>query len=469
MIKRNNKGQFKKLNTDEVIRRLEIIFKDEDYNYKFVKYKSTRKEIKIFCQKENHGIFERRPEILFKKRGCFKCLKDQDKKKFINKVKKIHSEKYDYSLVNYVNYHQNITVICNIEGHGNFEVTPDNHHYRKSGCPICGRLKSSLKQRKSQNEFIQEFKKLFKNNYSLKKLNYQGAKIPVVIICKDHGEHSITPDSILRGNNPCFDCGLIERGLKRRNTTSYFIEKAQLIHGDKYDYSKSKYIKAKKLIKIICKKHGEFDQQADIHLGGGGCDKCGYEKISQKKRNSIEKVIRIFEEKRGKARFDYSLIQQNYKSNKSILTIRCIAHNKIFYQSANDHAVSGGCEDCKYKSIGEELIMSILGEKNIEFIHNWGKHNCILSKGKAKFDFYLPNQNLIIEYDGEQHFKPVQFGTMSKKEAFKEFKIRKRHDKMKNIWARNNKINFLRIKYDENPKNKIFKKLKQLNGTLAIN
>ena len=79
------------------------------------------------------------------------------------------------------------------------------------------------------------------------------------------------------------------------------------------------------------------------------------------------------------------------------------------------------------------------------------------------------SQNLIIEYDGEQHFKPVQFGTMSKKEAFKEFKIRKRHDKMKNIWARNNKINFLRIKYDENPKNKIFKKLKQLNGTLAIN
>ena len=69
--------------------------------------------------------------------------------------------------------------------------------------------------------------------------------------------------------------------------------------------------------------------------------------------------------------------------------------------------------------------MSILSKKNIEYIHNWGKHDCKLGKGKAKFDFYLPNQNLIIEYDGEQHFKPVQFGAMSKIDAIKEFKFAK--------------------------------------------
>lgn len=462
MIERNNKGQFKKLTTKDVVTRLETIFKDERYNYKLVKYKNTRKEIKIFCPKENHGYFERRPEILFKKRGCFKCLKDKDKQAFIDKVKKIHSKKYDYSLVNYVNYHQNIIVICDVEGHGHFEVTPDNHYYRKSGCPICGKLKSSLNQRKTQKQFIKEFKKLFKKKYSLKKLNYQGAKIPIIIICKDHGEHTITPDSILRGSMPCFDCGLIERGLKKRSSTSYFIERAREVHGDTYDYSKSKYIKAKKLIKIICKKHKEFDQLADVHLSGGGCGKCGYETISQKKRNSIEKVIRILEEKRGKDRFDYTSIHHTYKSNRSILNIRCITHNKTFYQSANDHAVSGGCEDCKYKSIGEELIMSILSEKNIEYIHNWGKHDCKLGKGKAKFDFYLPHENLIIEYDGEQHFKPVQYGTMSKMDAIKEFKIRKKYDKIKDYWAKKNKINFLRIKYDENPKPIIFKRIKEI-------
>ena len=464
MIKIKNTGQFKKLTKDEVVKRLEKIFKDEKYNYEFIRYKGTRKEIKVFCPKKNHGFFERRPEILFKKRGCFRCLKDRDKQTFINKVNKIHSKKYDYSLVNYVNYHQNIIVICDVEGHGNFQVTPDNHCFKKSGCPICGKLKSSLKQRKSQKKFLSQINKIFKDKYSFEKIVYQGAKIPVIIICKKHGEHTITPDSLLRGSG-CFDCGLIESGLNRRKSTITFINAAEKKHGKKYDYSQTKYIKAKINIKIVCNKHGEFEQLPYVHLTGSGCDDCGYELIGKKLRNSIEKVTRILEEKRGTGNFDYSLIYKTYKNNRSLLHIKCIKHNKIFYQTADDHSQSGGCEDCKYKSIGEELVMSILSKENIEYIHNWGKHDCKLGKGKAKFDFYLPHQNLIIEYDGEQHFKPVQFGAMSKLDSIKEFKIRKKYDKLKNDWAKNKQINFLRIKYNENPKPKIFQKIK----TIQIN
>lgn len=86
-----------------------------------------------------------------------------------------------------------------------------------------------------------------------------------------------------------------------------------------------------------------------------------------------------------------------------------------------------------------------------------------MNKGRAKFDFYLPHQNLIIEYDGEQHFKPVQYGSMTKKQAIKEFKNRKKFDKIKNKWTKKKKINFLRIKYNENPKPKIFNKLRVIN------
>ena len=83
-----------------------------------------------------------------------------------------------------------------------------------------------------------------------------------------------------------------------------------------------------------------------------------------------------------------------------------------------------------------------------------------MNKGKAKFDFYLPHFNLIIEYDGEQHFKPVQFGNMSKKDAIKEFNQRKIFDRKKDIWALRKKISLIRIKYNENPKNKILKFIK---------
>jgi len=465
--KRNNKGQIEKLNNEEVVKKLKNIFRKEKYSYNLVKYNGSRKNIKIFCFKENHGFFERRPEILYKKRGCFLCLKELDKKRFIEKVQKIHKDKYDYSLVNYINYHTNINVICDIKGHGNFQVTPDNHQSNKSGCPICGRLKSSRKRRKKEEKFLSEIKKIFKNKYSFEKVNYQGAKIPVIIICKKHGEYPITPDSLLQGRG-CFDCGLIEQGLKRRSTTLAFINAAKKIHGNRYNYSQTKYETAKTHVTIICNKHKEFEQLPTIHLTGAGCNDCGNETIGKKMRNPIEKVIRILEERRGNRNFDYSLIYNTYKNNRSLLSIRCTKHNKIFFQSADDHAQSGGCEDCKYKSIGEELVMAILSKKNIEYVHNWSKHDCILNKGKAKFDFYLPHQNLIIEYDGEQHFKPVQYGTMTKKEAIKEFKIRKKFDIIKNNWAKRKKINFLRIKYNENTKLKIFNKLEKLMNVKKI-
>ena len=124
--------------------------------------------------------------------------------------------------------------------------------------------------------------------------------------------------------------------------------------------------------------------------------------------------------------------------------------------------MGGGCEKCNIQSVGEELIMSILSEYKISFIHNWNNHNCFLNKAKAKFDFYIKKFNLIIEYDGEQHFKPVQYGNMTKLEALNQFKLRKKYDKIKDIWAKKNKINLLRIKYDEKPKVKILNKLKDI-------
>ena len=463
MTKRNNSGHYLKLTNSEVISRLKKIFNKEDYSYQYVEYEGKRKDITIFCNKKNHGFFKRKPEILFKHRGCFSCLKELDKNKFIKKVKKIHKNKYNYSLANYINYHKKIIVICNIKGHANFNVTPDNHHYRKSGCPVCGRLNSSAKQRKTQKKFLAQFKMMHKKKFITNKIDYQGAKVPIIIECKKHGEKRITPDSLLRGSNPCFECGLIERGIKKRNSTEYFINKAKLIHGNKYDYSKSKYITAKTKIIIICKKHKVFKQLPDVHLSGAGCDKCGNEIIGNKRRNSIEKVIRIFEEKRGKGNFDYSSIGQTYKSNKSILLIKCNKHNKSFYQCASDHEISGGCDDCKYKSIGEELVMNILAQNNVEYIHNWADHDCYLNKGKAKFDFFLPYFDKIIEYDGEQHFRPVQYGNMSKEEAIKEFRLRKIFDRKKDNWAKKNKKKLLRIKFNENPKDKIFQFINGIN------
>ena len=67
-------------------------------------------------------------------------------------------------------------------------------------------------------------------------------------------------------------------------TTAGFVEKARHVHGDKYDYSQTIYTGARDKLKIVCPKHGVFEQQACSHLQGCGCRKCGREVFSDKLR-----------------------------------------------------------------------------------------------------------------------------------------------------------------------------------------
>ena len=77
-------------------------------------------------------------------------------------------------------------------------------------------------------------------------------------------------------------------------------------------------------------------------------------------------------------------------------------------------------------------------------------HDCIINVGKAKFDFFLPDLNFIIEYDGEQHFKPIKFGaSISDKDAYENLMSLQIADFIKNEWAELNKIKLHRIKFDE--------------------
>jgi hypothetical protein len=95
------------------------------------------------------------------------------------------------------------------------------------------------------------------------------ADTKVTIICKEHGEFEQIPDFHLNRKTGCPNCA--------NNVTlrlDEFIQKAKLIHGDKYDYSQVTYTNNKTKINIICKKHGVFDQKQFSHLLGVGCPHC---------------------------------------------------------------------------------------------------------------------------------------------------------------------------------------------------
>ena len=180
---------------------------------------------------------------------------------FICKAIKIHENRYNYSKVNYINAKTKVTIICS--EHGEFVQTPSNH-LSKFNCQKCSNnLKSDTET------FIKRAKNIHGDRYDYSKVNYINADIPVFIICKEHGEFSQIPDFHINRKCNCPKCSF-----SYKNNTTGFIEKANKIHKNKYDYSKVNYVNNKTNIIITCKKHGDFIQQPYVHLLNHSCPSC---------------------------------------------------------------------------------------------------------------------------------------------------------------------------------------------------
>lgn len=287
-----------------------------------------------------------------------------------------------------------------------------------------------MSKRLTTEEFIEKAKAVHNNRYDYSKVNYKDSKTKVCIICPKHGEFWQIPRNHLVGKG-CFKCFG-----KRKYLNADFIEKAKQIHGDKYDYSKVNYVNASTKICIICPEHGEFWQAPFKHINGRGCEICG----GSKKKTTQQFIS---EAKELNDVFNYSKVE--YINAFSPVCIICPEHGE-FYRAPHDF-LSGkvSCPRCKISN-GENKIREYLESNHINYIYN----SCSLKfLNKLKPDFYLPDYNLIIEYDGEQHFKPVRFGNYSDDEAKNIFEKTKQNDKLKNKLCEENGIEVLRISYIE--------------------
>lgn len=226
-----------------------------------------------------------------------------------------------------------------------------------------------------------------------------------------------------------------------RCTTESFIERAREIHGDKYDYSKVNYINCKTKVRIICPVHGEFWQTPDHHLVRGDiCPKCSYVKRGKKRRKTFEQFLKKARKVHGDK---YIYPSQTLNGTETKIRIICPAHGE-FYQSAHDHLYGHGCLKCS-SSKGELKIAEYL--KNNKYIENKDYFrektfdNPKISS-RMRFDFYLPEKNLLIEYNGEQHYIAGRFG---------EDKLRQQRcrDWIKRRFARSSGIRLLTIPYTQ--------------------
>ena len=199
------------------------------------------------------------------------------------KLKNRHD--FDYSKVDYKGMNIPVTVICPI--HNDIMLTP-SQLLRNVGCPKC--TNDKLTQLKTNKEnFIKESNEVHQNKYDYSKVDYKGATTKVKIICPVHGEFWQTPHNHLIGHG-CPKCKNNKISASETKTTEKFVLEARKVHGDKYDYSRTKYLSAKDKVCIICPEHGEFWQEASSHLSGCGCPKCNH--IISKAEIEIAEYVR---------------------------------------------------------------------------------------------------------------------------------------------------------------------------------
>ena len=339
---------------------------------------------------------------------------------FIKRSKQIHGDKYDYSKVEYVNTDSKVRIIC--PEHGEFWQTPHNH-LNGQGCKKCAIISVHLKQKTLVDDFIDKACKIHGNKYDYSKVEYINNKTKVCIICPEHGEFWQRPDCHLHGQG-CNKCANEKNGKKCSLTLEQFIKRAKQIHEDKYDYSKVDYKNIDTKVCIICSEHGKFWQTPYAHLSGQGCPICGsINRINHMKKTKgcdknsfVEKAVKIHGEK-----YDYSKVE--YVNSQTKVCIICPEHGE-FWQTPISHLSGRGCKKCIESSL--EMVVRLELEKNkIEYIQGCGKEYLPWIK-RQHLDFYLPNYNIAIECQGEQHFKPVVFFGGEKK-----YKIRERCDKNK--------------------------------------
>lgn len=315
----------------------------------------------------------------------------------------IYNNKYEYLDIDRTSKKSKIIIKC--KEHGIFTKYYHDHLVRNQGCPNC-----SKPSKLDINSFIQKANIVHNNNYDYSNVIYKNTNTKVCITCSKHGDFLQTPGNHLSGQK----CPKCCKNMKY--TIDTFIEKANNVHNDIYDYSITKYININTKILIKCKEHGVFEQIPQYHLQGYGCYKC-----SNIVRNIDDFIIKA--NKIHKKIYDYS--NSHYVSSREPIIIKCKIHG-VFYQTPNYHLNGCGCQKCSigcFSRVAIKWLESIEQKEGITIQHagNMGEKKIKVQNKLFKVDGFCETTNTIYEFYGDfWHGNPLIYNTteihpMSKK------------------------------------------------------
>ena len=326
-----------------------------------------------------------------------------------------------------MNCNTKVCIICPEHGHGEFWQTPANHLSGR-GCPKCANEANAERCRLSKEDFIKKANEVHNSKYDYSNVDYKHSKIKVCIICQKHGEFFQKPHEHMNGQG-CPKCAKEATAERCRLSKEDFVKKADEVHNGKYGYQKVKYENNRTKVCIICPKHGEFWQTPSSHTRGYGCSKCSgvYSPTTEEWIDSAREF--------HKDKYDYDKVK--YIDAFTKVCIICKDHGE-FWQLPNSHMQGNGCPKCNLSHL-ERDVMKCLDEHGITY--DYQKRFDWL--GKQSLDFYLPDYNVGIECQGEQHFFPVDFVGKGDGWACKKFNKTISTDKRKKALCEENGVKLL--------------------------
>lgn len=182
-------------------------------------------------------------------------------------------------------------------------------------------------------DFIRKAREIHGDKYDYSKVVYVKSNLKVVIICPEHGEFLQSPNSHLNGAG-CPKCA----AENRVNDTESFVKKSRMVHGDRYDYSKTKYVDANTKVVITCPEHGDFEMLPTQHTKGYGCKYCHLYKGM-----TFEQFVEAARKRHGDK---YEYLQETYKSPFQSMKIICPEHGE-FSQIPVSHLSGIECKKCR--------------------------------------------------------------------------------------------------------------------------
>lgn len=222
--------------------------------------------------------------------------------------------------------------------------------------------------------------------------------------------------------------------------TKKFIRTAMRIHGRKYNYGNTVYVKSSKKVSIVCRKHGSFNQTPHNHLQGNGCPKCSNTSLSDRKLSFIAGASVIHNSK-------YSYDDVVYVNNRVKVSICCPEHGK-FTQSPNSHLRGSGCPLCNTSKNEVRLIrfitdLGFVAKSQIRFSGCRDRYSLPFDVGVYSKDGQLIG---LVEYQGVHHYVATSY-TNDRQRNIQNFERIQRHDQIKRDFCLANKISLLEIPY----------------------